>query len=58
MPCIRLLVDNPIPTSLFMSYAAVVLFVGTGDAILMGMVACRLRGWKLIVLLVVLLCLA
>ena len=28
------IIDNPIPTSLFMCYAAVVLFVGTGDAIL------------------------
>ena len=26
--------DNPSPTSLFMCYAAVLLFVGTGDAIL------------------------
>ena len=28
------IIDNPIPTSLFMCYAAVLLFVGTGDAIL------------------------
>ena len=25
------IIDNPIPTSLFMCYAAVLLFVGTGD---------------------------
>ena len=28
------IIDNPIPTCLFMSYAAVLLFVGTGDEIL------------------------
>ena len=28
------IIDNPIPTSLFMCYAAVLLFVGTGDEIL------------------------
>ena len=28
------IIDNPIPTSLFMCYAAVLLFVGSGDAIL------------------------
>ena len=28
------IIDNPIPTSLFMWYAAFLLFVGTGDAIL------------------------
>ena len=28
------IIDNPIPTSLFMCYVAVVLFVGTRDAIL------------------------
>ena len=27
------IIDNPIPTSLFMYYAAVLLCVGTGDAI-------------------------
>ena len=32
------IIDNPIPTSLFMRYAAVVLFVGTGDAILRTLV--------------------
>ena len=31
------IIDNPIPTSLFMCYAAV-LFVGTGDAILRTLV--------------------
>ena len=35
MPRLRQeIIDNPIPTSLFMYYAAVLLFVGTGDAIL------------------------
>ena len=35
MPRLRQeIIDNPIPTSLFMCYAAVLLFVGTGDAIL------------------------
>ena len=28
------IIDNPIPTSLFMCYAAILLFVGTGDEIL------------------------
>ena len=28
------IIDNPIPTSFFMCYAAVLLFVGTGDVIL------------------------
>ena len=28
------IIDNPIPTSLFMCYAAVLLFVGIGDEIL------------------------
>ena len=28
------IIDNPIPTSLFMCYAVVLLLVGTGDAIL------------------------
>ena len=32
------IIDNPIPTSLFMCYAAVPLFVGTGDAILRTLV--------------------
>ena len=32
------IIDNPIPTSLFMCYAAVLLFVGTGDAILKTLV--------------------
>ena len=32
------IIDNPIPTSLFMCYAAVLLFVGTGDAILRTLV--------------------
>ena len=32
------IIDNPIPTSLFMSYAAALLFVGTGDAILRTLV--------------------
>ena len=32
------IIDNPIPTSLFMRYAAVLLFVGTGDAILRRLV--------------------
>ena len=27
------IIDNPIPTSLFMCYAALLLFLGTGDAI-------------------------
>ena len=34
------IIDNPIPTSLFMCYAAVLLFVGTGDAILRTLVKC------------------
>ena len=35
MPRMRqVIIDNPIPTSLFMCYAVVRLFVGTGDAIL------------------------
>ena len=34
------IIDNPIPTSLFMCYAAVLLFVGTGDAILRTLVNC------------------
>ena len=35
MPRLRQeIIDNPIPTSLFMYYAAVLLFVGTGGAIL------------------------
>ena len=35
MPRLRQeIIDNPIPTSLFMCYAAVLLFVGTGDVIL------------------------
>ena len=32
------IIDNHIPTSLFMCYAAVLLFVGTGDAILKTLV--------------------
>ena len=32
------IVDNPIPTSLFTCYAAVLLFAGTGDAILRTLV--------------------
>ena len=32
------IIDNPIPTSLFMCYAAVLLFVGTGDALLRTLV--------------------
>ena len=32
------IIDNPISTSLFMCYAAVLLFVGTGDAILRTLV--------------------
>ena len=32
------IIDNHIPTSLFMCYAAVPLFVGTGDAILRTLV--------------------
>ena len=32
------IIDNPIPPSLFMCYAAVPLFVGTGDAILRTLV--------------------
>ena len=32
------IIDNPIPTSLFMCYAAVLLFVGTGNAILRTLV--------------------
>ena len=32
------IIDNPIPTSLFMCYAAVLLFVGTGGAILRTLV--------------------
>ena len=32
------IIDNPIPTSLFMYYAAVLLFVGTGGAILRTLV--------------------
>ena len=32
------IIDNPIPTSLFMCYAAVLLFVGTRDAILRTLV--------------------
>ena len=32
------IIDNPIPTSLFMCYAAVLLFVGTGDTILRTLV--------------------
>ena len=32
------IIDNPIPTSLFMCYTAVLLFVGTGDAILRTLV--------------------
>ena len=31
-------IDNPIPTSLFMCYGAVLLFVDTGDAILITLV--------------------
>ena len=39
MPRLRQeIIDNPIPTSLFMCYAAVLLFVGTGDAILRTLV--------------------
>ena len=39
MPRLRQeIIDNPIPTSLFMCYAAVLLFVGTGDAILKTLV--------------------
>ena len=39
MPRPRLeIIDNPIPTSLFMYYAAVLLFVGTGGAILRTLV--------------------
>ena len=32
------IIDNPIPTSLFMCYAPVLLFVDTGDAILRTLV--------------------
>ena len=32
------IIDNPIPTSLFMCYKAVLLFVGTGDEILRTLV--------------------
>ena len=32
------IIDNPIPTSLVMCYAAFLLFVGTGDAILRTLV--------------------
>ena len=32
MPRPQEIIDYPIPTSLFMCYAAVLLFVGTGDA--------------------------
>ena len=32
------IIDNPIPTSLFKCYATVLLFVGTGDAILRTLV--------------------
>ena len=32
------IIDNPIPTSLFMCYAAVLLFLGTRDAILKTLV--------------------
>ena len=34
------IIDNPIPTSLFMCYAAVLLFVCTGDTILKTHVKC------------------
>ena len=35
MPILRHeIIDNPIPTSLFMRYAAVLLFVGTGNEML------------------------
>ena len=34
------IINNPIPTSLFMFYAAVLLFLGTGDAILRTFVNC------------------
>ena len=37
------IIDNPIPTSLFMCYAAVLLFVGTGDAILRTLVNVQLH---------------
>ena len=33
-------IDNPIPTSLFMCYTAVLLFVGTGDAIFKNTCKC------------------
>ena len=32
------IIDNPIPTYLFICYATVLLFVGTGDAILRTLV--------------------
>ena len=38
------IIDNPIPTSLFMCYAAVLLFVGTGDATLVKCVATPLKN--------------
>ena len=41
MPRLRQeIIDNPIPTSLFMCYEAVLLFVGTGDAILSALLMC------------------
>ena len=47
MPRLRQeIIDNPIPTSLFMCYAAVLLFVGTGDAILRTLVNVYLNHWK------------
>ena len=45
MPRLRQeIIDNPIPTSLFMCYAAVLLFVGTRDAILSTLVNVYIIG--------------
>ena len=40
------IIDNPIPISLFMCYAAVLLFVGTRDAILRILVNMYIHYWK------------
>ena len=40
------IIDNPIPTSLFMCYEAVLLFVGTGDVILRTLVNVQLTPLK------------
>ena len=40
------IIDNPIPTSLFMCYAAVLLFVGTRNAILRILVNMYIHHWK------------